>query len=62
MTNQVCIGSNVSNSCNRSNVSNSCNRIFAIEVLFKLPFVLPVFEKKKTSTYIKASQLLFKDI
>ena len=49
MTIQVCIG---------SNVSNSCNRMFAMEVLFKLPFALPVFEKKKkTSAYIKAKSM-----
>ena len=50
MTVQVCIG---------SNVSNSCNRMFAMEVLFKLPFVLPAFEKKKKKTlaYIKAKSM-----
>ena len=49
MTVQVCTG---------SNVSNSCNRMLAMEVLFKLPIVLPAFEKKKkTPVYIKAKSM-----
>ena len=39
---QVCIG---------SNVSNSCNRMFTMEVLFKLPFVLPALKKKNSCLY-----------
>ena len=38
--------------CTSSNVSNSCNRMFIMEVLFKLPFVLPAFEKKKKNSYL----------